>query len=144
MVETLIFLIIVGILSTIFGKGKVRNRSKGRSFSPNGFEEFKTLIQKQMEHPSLTTVQHELSKPFEKMEETIEEKYLQVKEIRVKENELIHTVPAQSVPVLDHQKQMVQDEKYKISDDSNAILNGLIWSEILGEPRSRNPHFPRK
>jgi hypothetical protein len=142
--ETLIFLIIVGILSSILGKGKGRNISKGRSFLPNGFEEFKTLIQKQMEHPPITTVKQELSKPLEKKEETIEEKYHQVKEIVVKENQLSRNEPDQMMPVIESQKQRVQDEKNIMSNDSNTILNGLIWSEILGEPRSRKPHFPRK
>ena len=144
--KTLLFLIIVGILSSIFGKGKARNQSKGRSFLPNGIEEFKTLIQKQMEQSPVTTVQDELSKPVEKMEEMIKGKYQRVKELdsKEKEIELNHTEPAQRLPMIDHKKPMVQEEKNIMSDDSNAILNGLIWSEILGKPRSRNPHFPRK
>lgn len=145
--ETLIFLIIVGILSSIFGKGKVvRNQSKGKSFLPNRLEEFKTLIQNQMEPSTLTTVHHEVSKPFEKKEETFDEKYNQAKEIIEKENELIQTEPVQSIPFIDPKEPMVQDVKNIISEESNsqAILNGIIWTEILGEPRSKKNHFPRK
>jgi predicted Holliday junction resolvase-like endonuclease len=140
--ETLIFLIIVGIISTIFGKGKIKSQSMGKTFLPNGFDEIKTLIQKQMEHT--TTAVHEVSKPFEKMEETIEEKYHQVKENLEKQTEVIDTEQIQSIPVIDSKNHLSQDQKNIITNDSNTILNGLIWSEILGEPRSRKPHFPRK
>jgi hypothetical protein len=28
--------------------------------------------------------------------------------------------------------------------DEKAIVNGIIWAEILGEPRAKKPYFPRK
>jgi hypothetical protein len=143
--ETLIFLIIIGVLSSIFGKGKAARKQTGKSFLPSGFEEIKTLINKQMEHTPLSTLQNEVAKPL-KREETIGRRYLQVKETLEKEIEIIQAVPPEINQEAEPLNQMVKDEKEIFSEEwnSKAVLNGLIWSEVLGEPRSRKPYFPRK
>jgi hypothetical protein len=146
--ETLIFLIIVGVLSTIFGKAKVAGKQTNRkAFLPSGLEEFKTLINKQIEHPPRSTIQNEVvKKPLKKIEETIEEKYLQVKETLENEIGSIQPVPTISNEIGDPIKQVeINDHNLLLEDGKpQTVLNGIIWSEILAEPRSKKSHFSRK
>lgn len=153
--ETIVFLIIIGILSTIFGRNKGKKLpNKNKPLSLNTFEELKNLFQNvtdsqhpQQRKPSVQT-KIELQPPSRKQD--LEKKYLQIKQ----DSETVQngfTSPVNSsLQNLDKHKDQISaassDHGVPVSEnpDANKIINGFIWSEILGEPRSRKPYFPRK
>lgn len=57
-----------------------------------------------------------------------------------------HTAVPQQATVLREGNQILQDEevgesnKTTLNTAPNALIDGLIWSEVLGPPRSKRPH----
>ncbi|MEH7334027.1 hypothetical protein V7161_15385 [Neobacillus drentensis] len=147
--ETLVFLIIIGILSSIFGKKKGKKLPiKNKSFSMNTLYELKNLFQNETDrriHPV-----QEKKNSHQPKKQDVEKIYQQIKQ----ESDVIQkgfTNPANQGQL---KKEKTKDPLYAALDNDgepefetpnpNSIINGIIWSEILGEPRSRKPYFPRK
>ncbi|MFZ7945445.1 hypothetical protein [Neobacillus sp. 19] len=149
--ETVLFFIIVGIISTLFGKAKrTQGHSPKKPFTANGMEDIRTLFKElanegaEQIRPKKTEQNKELAQ--EKMK-NIEQEYLQVRQeseasrtgmaaARLQneklENQTIKPRQAESEPMISKEP------------DSNTVINGIIWGEILGEPRSKKPYFARK
>lgn len=137
--ETILFLIIAGILSTIFGKAKGKN-SPGRTkpFTAKGFDDFRTKVEQQMAGFPKKTGPISTGQPVEQKSQNIEGNYQQMKT----------NSPEMTVePVKPNVSTRIAVETVDISlkkPDNTTIVNGIIWAEILGEPRSKKPYIPRK
>jgi hypothetical protein len=135
--ETLLFLIIAGILSSIFGKGRGRKTSRR-----GGFEEIRTLIDKQLGIEKQSAPQ---KAPPVDVSPSVEAKSRQVKQVRENIEVPVIPVPVPAKETVEIRMQDVKEEDSKIEElNPQTVLNGLIWAEVLGEPRARNPYFPRK
>jgi hypothetical protein len=145
--ENLIFMIIIGIFSVIVGKSKVKKgQSKTNPFSKKAFEEIRTQINKQLSYEEKSK-----TSPIKKVRttkmplnnlENLENKYQQIKQ----ESEVSRigmTVAQQEVNKVEG-KTGPADSLYSLNPDEKTLINGIIWSEILGEPRSKKPYLPRK
>jgi hypothetical protein len=146
--ETFVFMIIIGIVSVIFrnAKGKTgQSKSRNKTFSMNTFDEIKTLVKKQLNYDEIQTSSPLKSKkiPSEIPLVNRENKYLQSNQ----ESE----VKRIGMSVAQHKVDKVavksgQEEESIISlyPDEKTLINGIVWSEILGEPRSKKTFFARK
>jgi hypothetical protein len=143
--ETLIFLIVMGIVSVIFRKAKGKTgQSRNRTFSRDTFEEIRTLVKKQLNYDGIPTTSTLKSKniqseiPLENLEK-LENKYQQLKqESEVKRIGMSIAQP--KVEKVEHEEGSI----ISLYPDEKTLINGMVWSEILGEPRSKKPFFPRK
>ncbi|MGG1677460.1 hypothetical protein ACIFOT_17115 [Neobacillus sp. NRS-1170] len=147
--ETLVFLIIIGILSSIFGKKKGKKRPiKSKSFSMNTLDDLRNLFQDETErriHPV-----QEKKNSHQPKQQDLEKKYLQIKQ----DSDVIQKGFTNPANLGQLKKEKPKDPLFAALDNDgelefetpnpNSIINGIIWSEILGEPRSRKPYFPRK
>ncbi|WHX99360.1 hypothetical protein [Neobacillus sp. DY30] len=137
--ETILFLIIAGILSSIFGKAKGRSNPKqAKPFTVKGLNDRRLQGEQQKNNPKKPG---QISTGQPVREETIlhslEEKYREIKEKPV-------------IPI----KQTTQPQKSNLFEgdsdvsleklDEKTIINGIIWAEILGEPRAKKPYFSEK
>jgi hypothetical protein len=149
-VETILFLIIVGILSTIFGKGKRKGTpSAKRPFSTNSkdirtiFKEFTNYV------PSKTSpINSELKTESLKHNlKDLEKEYQQVRQ----ESEISRIGMATSRQLAEKNDEQPIMHKHEDGEtiifekpDANTLVNGIIWSEILGEPRSKKPYMTKR
>lgn len=144
--ETLLFLIVIGILSTIFGKGKGKNNrtfQNSKPFTANTFGDIKKFFQTELPKEIQTEFKEVVNK------ENIQEEYQKVnREITDSQSKWASSQQLErpssrmsaSAPEKVEEEQPILSEK----PDSNTIINGIIWAEILGEPRSRKPYFSNK
>jgi hypothetical protein len=141
--ETILFLIIVGILSSIFGKAKGKNNpGRTKTFSAKGFDEFRTKVEQQMMGVPRNKGQISTGQPAKKETnlQSMEEKYQEIKQypgISGTQVKKLHPNKGVNIEV---ESDNIPFEK----PDEKAIVNGIIWAEILGEPRAKKPYFPRK
>jgi DNA-binding sugar fermentation-stimulating protein len=147
--ETLVFLIVMGIVSVIFRKAKGKTgQSRNRTFSRDTFEEIRSLVKKQLNYDEIPTTSTLKSKniqseiPLDQLEK-LENKYQQLKQ----ESEVKRIGMSVAQPKVEKvEVKSGQEEGSIISlyPDEKTLINGMVWSEILGEPRSKKPFFPRK
>lgn len=142
--ETIIFLIIVGILSSIFGKGKGKNNpGRTKPFSGKGFDDFRKMVELQMENKSGKTGQISTGQPIKRDMDiqpiSIEEKYQELKQKPLVDRNLMSRSRKET------SKKVVESDDITIErPDEKTIINGIIWAEILGEPRAKKPYYSRK
>jgi hypothetical protein len=145
--ENLIFMIIIGIFSVIVGKSKVKKgQSKTNPFSKKAFEEIRTQINKQLsyEEKGKTSPLKKVNTaimPLKNLED-LENKYLQIKQESAVSR--IGMTVAKQVDNKTEVETGPADNLYSLTPDEKTLINGIIWSEILGEPRSKKPYLPRK
>jgi hypothetical protein len=142
--ETIIFLIIVGILSSIFGKAKGNsNPGRTKSFSGKGFDDLRRMVESQMEIKPVKTGQISTGEPVKQdiaiQPITIEEKYQELKQKPVVDRIQVGN-SRNEAPRIVVESEDIPFEK----PDDKTIINGIIWGEILGEPRAKKPYFSRK
>jgi hypothetical protein len=142
--ENLIFMIIIGIFSVIVGKSKVKKgQSKTNPFSKKAFEEIRTQINKQLSYEEKSK-----TSPIKKERNTamtlnnLENKYQSFKQ-KSEVSRIRMTVAQQEVNKVEAKTGPVESP-YSLNPDEKTLINGIIWSEILGEPRSKKPYLPRK
>lgn len=139
--ETILFLIIAGILSSIFGKGKSKSNSgRTKPFTAKGFTDIRTQVEQQMRNKPRKPGQISIGQPakVDTNLPSIEGKYLEIEQMPV-------------VPIK-HLEQPIESTRLKVDSadvslekpDEKTIINGIIWAEILGEPRAKKPYFSRK
>ncbi|WP_066257688.1 hypothetical protein [Neobacillus drentensis] len=150
--ETVVFMIIIGIVSIIFrnAKGKTgqSGHSRPKTFTMETFEEIRTLVKKQLNQDEIPTTEALKTKNTRSEtqldhQEKLENKYLQLKQ----ESEVKRIGMSGAQQNID--KVVVksgQEEGGIVSlyPDEKTLINGMVWSEILGEPRSKKPFFTRK
>ncbi|MEC1522927.1 hypothetical protein P9D43_13040 [Neobacillus niacini] len=137
--ETILFLIIAGILSSIFGRAK-GNNSPGRRkpFTAKGFDDFRTKVEQHMENTSTKTRQISTGQPVaQKLQNTVENVQLM--------NSVPPRMPEKLVKPHESTRIEVETDGAALEKpDEKTIINGIIWAEILGEPRAKKPYIPRK
>ncbi|OIK16599.1 hypothetical protein BIV60_03785 [Bacillus sp. MUM 116] len=147
--ETIIFMIILGVLSAVFGKAKGnRIQSKNKPFSFNQFDEFRELFSEKAT-PKQEILTNKVKEQTQKM---VKQKNIEKNHQQLKQEAETFTLEVSHVP----EKQTVEDvnplilesdDKTKLPSngpDENTLINGIIWSEILGEPRAKRPYFPKR
>jgi hypothetical protein len=147
-------MIIIGVLSSILSKGKGNKQpSKDKPSSGNSFEEFRTLFQNQLtgQVPEKTnTIQQpeQMEVQASKMR-NFEEKYQQMNQ----DTETSHLGRTKSSTPKQQKRTRAKvtddkavDNNSLVSErpDAVVLINGIIWSEILGEPRSKKPYSSRQ
>ncbi|MEH7010108.1 hypothetical protein V7087_04705 [Neobacillus niacini] len=141
--ETILFLIIAGILSSIFGKAKGKSSpGQTKPFTAKGFNDFRPQVEQQMMSKPRKSGQISTGQPvnLEEKSQNMEEKYQEVKQKPVVSRiQLDQMQPIEST-ILEVESDDVPIEK----PDEKTIINGIIWAEILGEPRSKKPYLSRK
>jgi hypothetical protein len=142
-------MIIIGIVSVIFrnAKGKT-GQSSHKTFSKDTFEEIRELVKKQLNHDEMPTSSTLISKntpseiPLDNLEK-LENKYLQLKqESEVKRIGM--SVAQQKIDQVEVTSGQEEGRIVSLYPDEKTLINGMVWSEILGEPRSKKPFFARK
>ncbi|MFJ7729757.1 hypothetical protein ACIQXV_27100 [Neobacillus sp. NPDC097160] len=149
--ETILFMIIIGVISTIFGKAK---RSQGQSpkkpFSTSGMEEIRTLFKEltndepKKTRPIKTELKPELPQNSSK---NLEKEYQQVRLESESSRMGMAASRLQSEKLKEQTIQTRQNESDPIistDPDPKTLINGIIWSEILGEPRSKKPYIAKR
>ncbi|MBV7507530.1 hypothetical protein KW850_20010 [Bacillus sp. sid0103] len=145
--ESLLVMIVIGIISVLFGKSKNKQgKPKSKPFSKATFEEIRTQVKKQLSY--VEDKKSSQIKPEHKTNvirnnlENLEQEYVQLKQqLEVNRNGI--TMAQQKTDNI-RVKQFQEDENhFSFNPDEKMLLNGLIWSEILGEPRSKKPYRPR-
>ncbi|MFJ5715416.1 hypothetical protein [Neobacillus sp. NPDC093127] len=154
--NTLIIMIVIGIITSMFGKAKNnRGQSQNKPTSPNGIGEIRKLFQE--------LTDHELSEPSPIKEPTrtspvmveqkkaatqnLEKEYLQVRKESEFSRERAAVSRQQKEISKEHVKKDKQEEAGTIFSeypDAKTLVNGIVWSEILGEPRSKKPYFAKR
>ncbi|WHY65757.1 hypothetical protein [Neobacillus sp. SuZ13] len=145
--ESFLFMIIIGIVSIVFrnAKGK-KGESRNKTFSKGTFEEIRNLVKKQLDIEESRTngplkPKNTPTVPKDNLGH-LEKKYLQLKQ----EPE----VKRIGMTVAQHKSEKVKvnpghedGSEISLNPDEKALINGIIWAEILGEPRSKKPYRPR-
>jgi hypothetical protein len=139
--ETILFLIIAGILSSIFGKVKGKsNPGRIKPFTAKGLTDIRTRAEQQMMNKPRNPGQISTGQPA--VQDThlrsLEEKYLEIKQKPVVP--IIQLDQPIDSTLVEVDSAVVSLEK----PDEKTIINGIIWAEILGEPRAKKPYFSRK
>ncbi|MBY0145725.1 hypothetical protein [Neobacillus niacini] len=144
--ETIIFLIIVGILSSIFGKGKGKNNpGRNKPFSGKGFDDFRKMVELQMDSIPKKTGQISTGQPVKQQSADIQHNSIQEKFQELKQKpEVDRMQVSQPQPLKVSRIQSEPDNVPLDRPDEKTIINGIIWAEILGEPRAKKPYFSRK
>ncbi|MEH7111971.1 hypothetical protein V7124_06255 [Neobacillus niacini] len=133
--ETILFLIIAGILSTIFGKSKGKSTSgRTKPFAPKGLDDFRTMVDQQIGRYPRKTGSISMGQP-------VEEKF---DDIGVDDQQLNSVSPRMPlVPAKPEVSSRIEVETVDTQfekPDAKTIINGIIWAEILGEPRAKRPY----
>ncbi len=139
--ETIVFLIIAGILSSIFGKAKGKsNPGRTKPFTAKGLNDVRTQVEQQMMKKPRKPGQISTGQPAKADTNlpSIEEKYLEIKQKPV--------VPIKQLeqPIESNLLEVATADVSLEKPDEKTIINGIIWAEILGEPRAKKPYLSRK
>jgi hypothetical protein len=142
-VETILFLIIVGILSSIFGKAKGKpTPGKTKPFTAKRFDDFRTMVEQQM--GSIPKKSGQISEGQAVTQDSkfqdIELNYQEIKQNLVINRMQISQSEQPKVTRKEVESNNVSFERL----DEKTIINGIIWGEILGEPRAKKPYFSKK
>jgi hypothetical protein len=137
--ETILFLIIAGILSSIFGKAKGKNNpGRTKPFTAKGFNDIRTQIEQQMMNKPRKLGQFSTGQPAAFQDTNlpgIEENYLETKQKAVVPIKKLEHPIEPTVLEVDSADVLLEKPNEK------TIINGVIWAEILGEPRAKKPYF---
>jgi hypothetical protein len=138
--ETILFLIIAGILSSIFSKARGKsNPGRTKPFTAKGFTEIRTQVEQQMMNKKRIPGQISVGQPAKANSNlpNIETKYQEIKQQPV--------VPIKP-PEQHSESTLLKGDSADVSlekPDEKTIVNGIIWAEILGEPRAKKPYFSK-
>ncbi|WP_147532403.1 hypothetical protein [Bacillus marasmi] len=151
-----ILVILIGIISSLFKKNKEaqQEKQKGNKPKPVRTEEAPAPVRKnrpsraQQQNPSKsprskqprqTSRERDLAR--ENQTDVMDQRYAALK---IHQEEPYHTNSAmESAPTQERNLIYRDDEQNKqrtLNVDSNALVDGLIWSEVLGPPRAKKAH----
>jgi hypothetical protein len=140
-------MIIIGTVSILFRKKKVNTgRSQNKPFSTNAFEEIRTLVKKQLSYDEIRKNSPIIPEKKTDMPLTNLENFQNKNQLK-QDSSVSRIGVSKGENKRDQMKvDTIQDKESLISlyPDEKTLLNGIIWSEVLGEPRSKKPYFPRK
>lgn len=141
-------MIIIGIVSVLFGRSKHKQgQTKNRPFSKATFEEIRTQVKKQLSYvedkkTSPISPEHKTNVFNNKNLGNLENKYLQMKQ-EPNVNRIGMSMAQQKVDNNPVSTNQADEGLHSLKPDEKTLINGIIWSEILGEPRSKKPYLPR-
>ena len=105
---------------------------------------------RQQPKPVFTTVEDLETKKTEKqLKETVQNAYEKIKSEAVEQITPSSTTrdrrpsSIRSKKVSEVKVTSVVGNRNTIQLNKQSVVQGVIWSEILGPPRSKNPHFPK-
>jgi uncharacterized membrane protein len=145
--ESILIMIVIGIVSVLFRRSKNKQgQHKNKPFSRTTFEEIRTQVKKQLSYvedkkTGTHKPEHKTNVILKNLDNN-ENKYLHYKQ----ESEVNRNGITILVDKNDKIKgNIVKEDEgmFSLHPDEKAIINGIIWSEILGEPRSKKPYRPR-
>ncbi|EKN64677.1 hypothetical protein BABA_23058 [Neobacillus bataviensis LMG 21833] len=149
--ETILFFIIVGIISTIFGKSKrTQGQSPKKPIKVSGMEDIRTLfkeLKNEVSLPAAPIKSEQKVEVLQKSNRTLEQEYNQVRKESESSRKALAASRLQREKMKEQTIEVSKDEcEPSISMEPNAqtLVNGIIWAEILGEPRSKKPYFPKR
>ncbi|WML30660.1 hypothetical protein RCG24_01725 [Neobacillus sp. OS1-32] len=146
MEKILFFIMLMGILSSIFGKGKTNQQNRrNRPVSRDPFKQLRTFVQTENQAPKRNMIPTEVTRPKPAKKDLVQH----FSEANL---EMADPLISKPDPSTDTGKEIATvqaprpPEVSNLPDnpDTNMIINGIIWSEILGKPRSKNPYFTGK
>ena len=135
--ETLIIMIVVGVFSLIFRKAKLNQAHTGRKPLNSRAGNIQNFMKEITDNLSHDTKQE----PLQSNKNKFEKEYQQVKQESEAGRIGMAAVRNQAVNKETLKNQEGMESLITDSPDSRTIINGLIWSEILGEPRSKKPYM---
>ncbi|MGX6442796.1 hypothetical protein ACWM35_06140 [Neobacillus sp. K501] len=130
--ETILFIIIAGILSTIFGKAKRQGQPKGaKSIKTKDFHGIRSMLEQPQKNSRKEIGEITTGLPVKSSSPKFEEKYQPIK----KDIEInpVGKIYPQSKGKLEEEQVFTHEQ------DEKTIINGIIWAEILGPPRAKRP-----
>ncbi len=140
-------MIIIGIVSIVFrnAKGK-KGESRNKTFSKGTFEEIRNLVKKQLDFEESRTNGPLKAKNIPTVPKDnlghLENKYYQLKqEPEVKRIGMSVAQQKSDKVKVNHRHE--DGREISLNPDEETLINGIIWAEILGEPRSKKPFRPR-
>lgn len=149
--ETILFMIIIGVISTIFGKAKANQGKNGsKPFSVNNMKDVRTLFDELTNNKPRETFSVDTKIKTEKKGpiQSLEKEYEQVRHeseasrarmAAARKKTEIEKGTAAKIPHYEETEPLHLENA-----DSNSLVNGLIWSEILAEPRAKRPYSLKK
>ncbi|MFP7297587.1 hypothetical protein [Neobacillus niacini] len=143
--ETILFLIIAGILSSIFGKAKGKNNpgTRTKPFPSKGFNEFRTKVEQQM--AGIPSNKEQMISSGVSVNQENDTKSLEKKYHELKQYPVIPKLQEKPLQPSKNVKTKVESGDITLEKpDEKTIINGIIWAEILGEPRAKKPYSSRK
>ncbi|ETI66997.1 hypothetical protein [Neobacillus vireti] len=154
--NTILVMIVIGIITSMVSKVKNnRGQSPNKPTSTNGIGEIRKLFQEltdnELSEPSLIKEPRKTSPVIVEQKtaapQNLEKEYMQVR----KESEFSRERAATSRQQKERIKELVEKDKQDdagtiLSEypDAKTLVNGIVWSEILGEPRSKKPYFSKR
>ena len=150
--ETILFLIIVGVISTIFGKTKsTQGKSRNKPFSVGNMKDIRTLFDEYTNEKPRETFSDETKTHTEvpqNLIKNLEKEYVQVRQESEASRTRMAVTRQQAEQVIAPTTKVNQQETNipvaLENPDATTIVNGIIWSEILGEPRAKRPYFSKR
>jgi len=146
--QTLLFLLIVGALSALFRNAKGKKINSNRlSGSMKKWGELPTLF-RGVSTPSIPRREIISENANSTSVITAEEPAKRVTQGLQASAELMNTKETETtVPAREVRRLLIPDVKQSQSEmtenlESSSLINGIIWSEILGEPRAKKPYHP--
>ncbi|MBM7651682.1 hypothetical protein [Neobacillus cucumis] len=138
--ESILLMIVIGVISIIFRKSKNNQRPlKGKPTSQR-LGDIQTMIKEMTDNISKDTIARKTEKkqaPLQSDQTKLEAEYLQVRQ----ESEASRLGMSAARK---HIENINSNEEINLptteDSDQRAVLNGIIWSEILSEPRSKKPY----
>lgn len=137
--ESILFIIIAAILSTIFGKSKRKGQPKrAKSMKAKDFHDIRSMFEQSSKKIPKKIGKFTTGEPVkpESSSTKIVEKYQQIKkDIEIK--------PVG--PIYAHSEEKSEKEQVFTEDpDKKTLINGIIWAEILGPPRAKRPFSDKR
>lgn len=138
--ETILFLIIAGILSSIFGKAKGKsNPGRTKPFTAKGFTDIRTQVEQQMRNKPRKPGHISIGQDAKAATNLPS---VEGKDLEIKQKPVFPIKPLEQ-PIETTLLKVDSADVSLVKPDEKTIINGIIWSEILGEPRAKKPYFSR-
>lgn len=137
----LIWGLLVWLFSRIFVSNKKEEEApKKQPSRPQNRQESQPNT-RQNPRPVMTRVEQKRRKEESSSLQTVQQAYEKMKDHTIVEENSKKTkhVREKHFPKVDRQVR-----KNKLIVDRQKAVQGVIWSEILGSPRSKNPHYTQK
>jgi CRISPR/Cas system CMR-associated protein Cmr5 small subunit len=141
LLESIALMIIIGILTALFNKNKAVKKgfSKAKPFVSN-YGNVQDMYKKLKEATTTKYSDFSQKEPtlLEQVNVEYTEKMAQIQEETsvMKQDQLVQKP---------EEVQKIKNESTTINQiDNNHLVNAIIWSEILGEPRAKKPYSSRR